>query len=690
MRNRNVRSVRMKRATPNALRTLLFSEDEWIDLTGRAQGLHSSDQERVGAALNAAFLVALFSDSAQRGTALAAVSALRTNRRWARCARYYLTAYRRTKKTLDAMCKRIASSQPIATESGEQDEESEEERQHRLFQLFFPEGAPLLKRADIPACVTELRKKREIKIDALNDAPIKNPAREILFTSNVMLTTPLGDAASMPFSSDFNDRLEAVRAEEQNYWFDHPIPIGIRDEENEILYGLRGLNEMMAVEKKRGVVDEGERLHCLLSASATHTGLQSLIHEYFDRYLGDVGNFKHLALTVMTEKDCTEIVERCLLPAARRCGCSKKERDALRAVFGVDGEYGRHYSFLKAISALWHVCVDSRVRATFKIDLDQVFPQSELIDQTGASALEHFKTPLWGATGRDYWGRKVELGMIAGALVNEADIGRGVFTPDVVMDYASLERRQPLGTRIFNSKIPQAFSTEVEMGNRGSGSVAQRIHVTGGTNGILVRALRRHRPFTPLECGRAEDQAYLMSVLQRTPPYLRYLHKSGLIMRHDKAAFAGQSIKKARVGTQTGDYIRTLFFSAYARCHPWSPAEIKRQFDPFTGAFISHMPMTVAYVRCALDVHTHFQNGHHQIAEQLMQNAALRLPASIRRFSAPRLQRQIARERRGWECYYNLLDAIERGVAEGSEYYMTLRTRARKIIDACRIAAASE
>ena len=111
--------------------------------------------------------------------------------------------------------------------------------------------------------------------------------------------------------------------------------------------------------------------------------------------------------------------------------CPIDDAADLISVLGVDGCYGRHYSFLKAIAALWNVLIDPEIKATFKIDLDQVFPQTELIEQTGASAFEHFQTPLWGATGRDAEGQPIELGMIAGALVNQQDIQRGVFTPDV-------------------------------------------------------------------------------------------------------------------------------------------------------------------------------------------------------------------------------------------------------------------
>lgn len=39
----------------------------------------------------------------------------------------------------------------------------------------------------------------------------------------------------------------------------------------------------------------------------------------------------------------------------------------------------------------------------------------------------------------------------------------------------------------------------------------QRVHVTGATNGILVEALKKFKPFKPTFIGRAENQAYTLS-----------------------------------------------------------------------------------------------------------------------------------------------------------------------------------
>ena len=123
------------------------------------------------------------------------------------------------------------------------------------------------------------------------------------------------------------------------------------------------------------------------------------------------------------------------------------------------------------------------------------------------------------------------------------------------------------------SQLPQALSTQAEMmtrygGDRGIDGVnecIERIHVTGGTNGILVESLKRHRPFTPTFIGRAEDQAYIFSTFFNRCERLAYVHKDGLIMRHDKESFAKEAIKSAHISKLIGDYIRILYFSAYAR-----------------------------------------------------------------------------------------------------------------------------
>ena len=402
----------------------------------------------------------------------------------------------------------------------------------------------------------------------------------------------------------------------------------------------------------------------------------------------------HLDVYVFSEAATDRLMDEVLVPAMEQFH-GGHDIEPLRRVLGVDGEYGRHYSFLKAVSALWHVLVDPRVRATFKIDLDQVFPQEQLVEEGGGSVFEHFQSPLWGARGSDANGHAVELGMLAGALVNERDIARGLFTPDVTRPSSI-----PAGEAVaFFNRLPMALSTEAEMMTRytgtggnpdGRNTCLHRIHVTGGMNGILVDALRRHRPFTPTFIGRAEDQAYLLSVLFAGSAPLRYVHSPGLIMRHDKEAFAGLAIKAAKVGRFVGDLVRTLYFSHYVKTLPWSDDQVKQTIDPFTGCFASHIPTTLVALRLTLRVGQLLADGDEEAraeALDLMEMAANRLDPLIRRLTeAPQaLADELAEQRAGWNLFYDLLDDLENALAEGDQQAETLRDATLRVVQACRI-----
>jgi len=299
-----------------------------------------------------------------------------------------------------------------------------------VHRLFFPEGGSLFQQRD--RNVSDLRERRKVRVSDLNTEPVTDPSREILFTSNVMLTVPLPGMApeEIALPKDLLEKVKEVGSEEQIYWYDHPIPIGIGPDRNETIYGMRGLQEAVRFEIARGNMSEDHRVTTVLSVSTTHSGLQGVAKSYLEEELQKAGGLEHLEIYMFTEAETQRLADEVVVPALEQF-LEPDDVSPFREVFGVDGKYGRHYSFLKALPALWQVLVDPGIRATFKIDLDQVFPQDILVDETGRSAFEHLMTPLWGARGEDGDGSSVELGMLAGALVNESDIGRGLFTPDV-------------------------------------------------------------------------------------------------------------------------------------------------------------------------------------------------------------------------------------------------------------------
>jgi hypothetical protein len=651
--------------------------------------------DNIPRALNSAFLVTL----ASRGhpgfqEAERFIESLAASAEWGETARFYLEGRKLIPREIEVRClKEVRFTERLNAllewVSDRKQLSDIKNTAEKFWSVFFPEASGILGNEE--KSVRALRLKRKVVVTRLNPAPVADPAGELLFAANVLMTVP-GPKKSLEdlhLVDDVKDKLSRTMPEPQLYWYDHPVEVGVGREQNEILYGLRNLEAAFEFEKERGNIPPGSRPVCVLSISVTHQGLQDLAKGYLETEFSRSGVLQNVDLYAFTEFDTQRIISEILAPAAARYLKRKDAAEGL-AVVGVDGEYGRHYSFLKAIAAFWNVFIDSRIKATFKIDLDQVFPQKELVAETGASAFEHLRTPLWGARGLAWNGEQLELGLIAGALVNERDIGRSVFTPDVPFPEPAFSYDE----FFFFSPLPQALSTEAEMmvrygrgGLDGREACSQRIHVTGGTNGILVDSLRRHRPFTPSFIGRAEDQAYILSVRLNPGTKLAYVHKDGLIMRHDKETCAREAMESASVGKLVGDYLRILHFSAYADALTDDVAALKDIIDPFTGCFVSFIPATVVYLRFAFKAASFFGQGDDVQGNQFIRNGAVRIGRAIDFIRRPKnlLRQAYENERLGWDLFYDTLSAVEDAIRNQDDFALKLQARARIVIDDCAI-----
>ncbi|MFW5879244.1 MAG: hypothetical protein ACOCUV_00310 [bacterium] len=439
--------------------------------------------------------------------------------------------------------------------------------------------------------ISSLRQQRTIFIEKMNDNPLTDLGQELLLTSNVIAGLPL-DLEDIT-NKDLKKKLTFIAHHcKQQYWYDHPIPIGVAPENNELIYGLSHLDKALDIEIKHGILKKNQKINCVLSLSTTHKEITSIAKSFLEKEIKNNLKLKNISLYIFSEDDTNALIHKVLKPLSHKYNLNEN----IFEFFGVNGKYGRHYSFLKSIAALFQITINPNLKATFKIDLDQVFDQERLIRETGRTAFSHFLSPQWGATGRDSFNRKVKLGMIAGSLVNQDEASKSIFTPDVKMPK---QRRY-----FFCSQIPQAISTYAEMMpdtnedfSDTKTTVRTRIHVTGGTNGILIEDLKKYRPFTPSFIERAEDQAYILSVFDGSAFPLTYLHKPGLVMRHDKEGFATDAIKKAKVGKDIGDSLRILIFSAYAKFLDPNLDHLKQLLFPFTGCFITKYPLLLSLLR---------------------------------------------------------------------------------------------
>lgn len=335
------------------------------------------DEERVDnagvvQALNAAFIITLAGSrhpASERAKSL--LTRMADSSEWADVAKFYLNGVEMIHREIKAVCQHesdFAYRLKTASEwvSNRENLNNSEEATEKIWSVFFPEATGMC--ANRQERVEALRTKRTVTITELNTSPITDPARQILFTSNILLTIPPASKSpdELPFDGDLKEKLIQTACEPQLYWYDHPIQVGVEPEKNEVLYGLRGLEAALDFERARGNTSGDSKLTCVMSVSVTHRSLQEIASRYLEEEFTRTGGLKNIDVYVFTEADTQRIIDEILAPAAGhylRCDNAKE----LLGVFGVDGEYGRHYSFLKAIAAFWHIFVQPEIRATFKI-----------------------------------------------------------------------------------------------------------------------------------------------------------------------------------------------------------------------------------------------------------------------------------------------------------------------------------
>ena len=450
----------------------------------------------------------------------------------------------------------------------------ETQSKKNLWNLFCPEASEASE--DPNSLKEKLLKKRKLSNLNQSKKTLSNPSKEILFSSNVLITTP-SDFSSPNIPEEIKYEVKEFKNLNQSFWYDHPIQLDASKIENEIIYGLENLDNAIAFEVQRKNIDKLGKITLVLSVSVTHQGLEKIALKYLKTIIKTNLKLKHIDVFLFDEDTCKKITS-IVFP----------DKDQTNNIMGVNGNYGRHFTFLKYILLLWNKFVDSNIRYSFKIDLDQIFDQEVLLNTTGFSIFEIFKNQkYWGGMATDQEGKKVDLGLLAGALVNKKDISQSLFTPDVKRPDNNDLFSKLSSKKIFCPEWPQSVSTETELMYRSDD--IQRIHVTGGTTGITLDSLKKWTPFTPSFINRAEDQAFGISTIQEGE-YLSHIHGKDLIMRHDKHAFAMKSIEMSKFGKEIGNLERILLFSHYAYEHELGYEKLKYRLWPFTSSFLSKYP----------------------------------------------------------------------------------------------------
>ncbi len=463
------------------------------------------------------------------------------------------------------------------------------------------------------------------------------PHKEILFLSNILITIP-EDFKSNNIPLNLQSKIKPFLKKNQNYWYDHPIPIDAFDHENEILYGLGHLDKALNIEFKRGNLKNNEKISLILSLSVTHKGLEEIAFDYVKNKIREKLNLKFIDVFVFDENRTSKIINA-LFP----------KKNDYEELFGVNGNYGRHYTFLKYALILWNKVINKSFKYSFKIDLDQVFDQKFLIRMSRMSIFEIFKNQqYWGGSGIDFEERLVDLGMLAGGLVNKGETYKDYLIPDVKRPKKNTIFSNISSKRVFCPDWSHALSTEAEIIYEKEN--IHRVHVTGGTTGITLNALEKWAPFTPSFINRAEDQAFIISSLNKNE-FLSHIHAPYLIMRHDKLDFAKRTVSNAKLGKEIGNLERILLFSYYSKCSHFDFNLIKDHLWPYTSCFIQKFPEILIYFILLID-------GISK-SEEFLHDASIRLQRTLN-FCNGKLENQFKLEKEFWKIFIlrinNILD----------------------------------
>ena len=555
-----------------------------------------------------------------------------------------------------------------------------EQMSERYWQVFFPEAAGTL--TDRAASAASLRRQQAVIVTKANPVPLTAPAREVLFTSSVQLTPPseITVLNALSHNSHLKAELARIMQEPQRYWYDHVIEIGVKPDKNPLLHLLRGLDDIASRARTVGSTGTDGKLACVLSVSGTHPRLQSIAREYVTHELAHTAKLAHLRICVVTEADARRLIDEVLAPAATHYLDRHDAADAL-SVFGVEGEGGRTYNFLKAIAAFWQVLIDPQIKATFSIGQEQAFPATDSTTQAGMSPLAQLSTPLWGAYGIAVGGHPVELGMLAGMAAGRDDSDTSAVPyPDPVHTPEQLVASHHL-TRALTS---EAEKLAADSGRSDNERCMQRTHIPASGNGILLDHLRRYRPFAPSFIGRGAAAAFGLMAIARPGTRLACLQRSELLLHAAVPQPLLEDSETAPGDTLLSDYLQTLYLSAYAQMLTGGrPDRIKGALDPFTSGYISNLPVTTTYLHFALHAESLFTAGHTTLATQFVVRGAVRLHAALD-FSSGRqapLRQTAERERSGWDLFYTTLATLEKALHEGDDFAFDLRARARTLIE---------
>jgi len=587
-------------------------------------------------------------------------------------------------------------------------------------EVFNPLAAKTLSQFDAEHVVKDIRRQNRLRLMANNENFIANPIEEVIFTTNVLVTPPRSESFVPEGLPGWAEKsLRSVIGLPVHWHFDHPMEMATTGDAlhvSEFIFCLRRLEETFRAEveiekaARKDHIREGDKVPLYISISPTYGGmnLSSVGREVLKcQYTaavksGILPELKFVEPYLYSQTEVKHLIKDVLVPAAKRYfpEMPDKEIEGYFSFFGVEGHYAMHYNFLKAFGSLAKF-MNPRVKAVIKIDTDQSFPADRFYRETGSCWLETFTIPTLGALARDRNERNIYLGCFAGSLTNLNELidKDDLFLPDIAIP--DVPESIPEGEAgVFYQGLLQslitrgeAFPPEVQWKALKilNEYPYMRTFVTGGTTGFLVDALERYAPFVDAHVHRAEDQAFLLSVLfdQYDGNLLRYVYFPGLHMIHEKEFFASELIKIAEPYKKICDLERIWTFSHLARAlceiKGWNFEDVRKTLNFFTASFIQPFPGLLALTRFVLSV---AGKGGRNREDIIYQKEGLRRLSKIA-FSQERYYRdtktRVAKQIRAWRFYYDLMIRLRESAEKRDPFALALKIKASEINNNCKL-----
>ncbi len=132
--------------------------------------------------------------------------------------------------------------------------------------------------------------------------------------------------------------------------------------------------------------------------------------------------------------------------------------------------------------------------------------------------------------------------------------------------------------------------------------------------------------------------------------------------------------------------MRHIQFSAYARELTDDVAILRRELAPFTGAFVSKLPLTTALLRLLLTTLS-WENDSATQASRLFVRGIDRLLAAAS-FAAGDFVAELEEDRTGWRDFYDALDSLEVAIGAEERWALAARDNGAAVIARSAVAGA--